>query len=403
MAAIAHRLRAMHVCAGLCLVCFFSYLFFAYGNFSTYVSGGGTYLVGVEMNPGPRKKASGKGKGKESNSNSGSKKSEKSLADSLAKVKAHNDKLKQDLKDQAEKFAEPANEMKKLLDQMALDNLQAQQSVDPTTTPIVGVPVVKTKAAHDDARVGLFERLIGDFKNLTLTPGNPYLVLDHLPAEQWEKYIRSDREKNLREGLLVEIFDLFGAWNQFENVRKIELRAFPYAVQPTEGAVPWRDAEADAHDCEITYFQPAIVITYHDGSERLKFVETVARKWTFVDEVFNLIDQPLTQRSLETLSEGRYFNRCGLEIAPGIKTCIMQPLCVSSYLFNQLYSRRTILTPKMSESTTVERLLRFAAEDNQVSAQLNVQLIYHRNVLKDTVSFLTGVVVRNMTTPMPDF
>lgn len=375
-----------------------------------FFSGGGNYLVGIELNPGPRGKnssttttttstSSSDGKDKERSRSRKPKKGGKkggggrnervieSLIDENAKLKAQIDqagKKTQEVSEAAEIKAElEVRALRRELDED--DNLNSPKL--PFIPPSGGVPTIGIGAISSH-RIALINRL-----DMNVCP--PYsIVLGELPRALWPAYIPA-LKMFLRTGFVPQVMNFFDAWDPYELLARVELVAIPFARTRTAGVVPWRDQGLPARDDHVIHYQPMLKIVCSDGG----FV------WKSVDYNSKLGDPAgglFTPRpSIDVIKEGQYFARVRIEEDPSLGLAF-ESLTVSEYLLTELYSRRIILAPKLSTATSVERLIRFAAEDCLTSAQPEF-LAQNKNVLRHTVSFLTGVVSKDMTTALEDF
>jgi hypothetical protein len=200
----------------------------------------------------------------------------------------------------------------------------------------------------------------------------------------------------IREGFIPMVCDVFGMWNPYEMINRVTLRAYPLFSYSTKAIRPHRDLGHMDLDTEVCVLQPALEIKYRDGSARILRVD---RHRDVVTEGNAGWFEPVSP--LDVWKEHQFFCRCEIDVLG--RTPRYAALHVSTYLLAEMFSRRIVLAPKLSKTSQVERLLRFASEDDFVSAQIEAELYCGRNVLRDTTSFLAGVVMKDMTTRIEDF
>lgn len=255
----------------------------------------------------------------------------------------------------------------------------------PTPQPDIIVP-----ATHEYLREKFFNggfRMTSQFARIKITT---------YPQQEWERVIGSKLEegyfdsKGVRKGLIPKIMNFFGEWNPYETVEEVAIYAYPYALEHTKCVRPFRDNTPGPRDDVVIHYQPLFVIRMVDQGECYFSVE----KGRGERRMFR------PDATVQELEEQQIMKRLPLETLAQHRQVCYKPLTVSLYLFSELYSRKISLTSPVHQ---VERLFRFAAEDDQTSAQLDVYLKHGRHTLRDTMSFMIGVHQLDMRTPLTDF
>lgn len=245
---------------------------------------------------------------------------------------------------------------------------------------------------------------------LNPNPGLLSFKLSTLPREFWESYLPKNRIF-AREGRIVDWMHYVSIYGDpYDNVADVSLYGYVIAVlQDGIDNRPWRDREEEARDLRVAMVQPMIRITFMDGSFLHYAVDfNLNNENRFKPEfnLKNLLHSGITtwfkaQPSLDSIRDLQYFKRFDIEFQDDVIVAF-KPIFVSTYLVNELYSRRTILTPGLSTPTQVERLIRIAAEDSVTSTHV-VFRMRGSDVLMDTASFLAAVITGNGTTALKDF
>jgi hypothetical protein len=249
-----------------------------------------------------------------------------------------------------------------------------------------------------------------------------------LPSEEWDKYIDYDYQHNVMSYIKTS----FGAtaWNMHENVSTVRLIYVPYYYGAVADYRPIRDKLDPFVDDQVVLCQPLIKITlikpmnngvtmyykasdlrYLDGlHDDLKFdrrsLGTCTRN-SFIS-TFRSWLTPL-QTPLE-VKESQIFSRINLERydtrwdASGLlaQRYVFETQCISSFMLNELLSRQVVLTPKMSATIAVERVVRKYSEDS-FSNSYSTWKLHNRSVLVATVNLAVASVTKNMTTAISDF
>jgi hypothetical protein len=110
------------------------------------------------------------------------------------------------------------------------------------------------------------------------------------------------------------------------------------------------------------------------------------------------------------VKESQIFSRINLERydtrwdASGLlaQRYVFETQCISSFMLNELLSRQVVLTPKMSATIAVERVVRKYSEDS-FSNSYSTWKLHNRSVLVATVNLAVASVTKNMTTAISDF
>lgn len=271
-----------------------------------------------------------------------------------------------------------------------------------TPPPSAGVPQVPigpstlpppNQSSGGKNRVNLLRHL--------MTPnahGTGRVLLSTMPKSCWPLYLRQSHG-SVRPTYVARTLDFFGYWDPYELVNKVELVAYPYHSTTSVSGKPWRDVGHQDRDTLVMHYQPMIEVTYECGGvKRLKADVSDLLLSSTVARFVGLDMRP----GLEEIGSYQYFSRVEHEYDPQLGL-IFKPILVSAYLFDELYTRRPILTPKMDAKATVERLIRFGSEDEQTCAHSDIYVGYGVNVIQHTISFLIGVVSGDMRTPVKDF
>jgi hypothetical protein len=207
-----------------------------------------------------------------------------------------------------------------------------------------------------------------------------------------------------RSDIVTSVFSFFGQTDPYEQIMDVKLYAYPFAKQQTLCTRNWRDRDSEDRDDTIVHFQPVIVVRYQDGGEMALLCDKLCKELEFIDVAYEFMGQSSRAANLDFVRDGQFFIRCTAAPQPHLGgVIIMDPMVVSLYLFCELYTRRVLLAPKLSTQTAVERLIRFASEDDKTSGHLDVEVEQGKSVLRTTVSFMAGVISKDMTTAMKDF
>jgi hypothetical protein len=247
------------------------------------------------------------------------------------------------------------------------------------------------------------------FQNFLRTPNGTIfgmknvLVLGSMPRSLWENYLGPSAE-SIRPGLIPAVFDFFGAWDSFEELTSVDLVALPVGISRSGDFRPWRDRDLKCRDDLIIHFQPYLRLTYRDGGTKAwpcdyaKALGSIrpAMLGSTVGSWFS------PKPTADSVAERQYFGRVRIVEDPAFGY-MYEELHVSAYLLVELYSRRILLAPKLSQMTSVERIIRFASEDSLTSTHFDHLVKHGKDVLRTTASFITGLVTRNMTTRLEDF
>lgn len=371
-----------------------------------YFKGGGNYLVGIEKNPGPPKrsgappqpvagcysnkrsaKGGGKGKGKTKE-----KAVINSLIDEISDLRAKEDVESSEITRAKEKSENQILKEKIERNQLERD-LKDDGALHAALIPILPPSDFPNVGGSAGALATLRRKLVD---GLGINSPAPYLiVLGELPRALWPHYI-PENDAFVRPGIVPGVMNFLNFWDPYELVEKVELVAVPFAAETTQGRLPWRDRTSEkVRDVRLLYYQPLLRLTLGDGG-------IIWKKGDYHRNNGDPGGGWFTPRpNIQVIRQNQYFCRVRLEDDPHLGH-IFEILAVSEYLLSELYSRRILLTPKLSKSTAIERLIRFAAEDPCVSAHLEL-LRSDVNVLRHTISFLTGVVSKDMTSALEDF
>jgi hypothetical protein len=258
---------------------------------------------------------------------------------------------------------------------------------------ITGIPTISDPDQYQTV-IDHAMMLVRASKTRAQMPG--LITLAPLPRDLWSLYV-PEGLRTIRPGVVPAIMDYFGAWDEFECVESVEAVAIPVFHTQTAAIRPWRDNAEKARDNAVIFFQPFILITYSGGNIAYMAVDYNHEK---LGDKAGSFFKP--RPSLININRAAFFSRLTIISRSELDYCF-QPFIVSTYLFTELYSRRTILTPHLSKATTVERLVRFAAEDSQTSAHIDLKLHTNTNALRSTISFLVAVISQDLTTTLEDF
>lgn len=238
-------------------------------------------------------------------------------------------------------------------------------------------------------------------------------VLGILPRSLYERNLPLDY--CIRAGIIPSVTNWFGAWDPFELVEKVELIGVAMGYLDDDSDLrPWRDRDDYNRDDFVMCVQPLLRIvlrkhhssgfgssqTFYAPSDVLCGFQGTGGSSDWAN-ILSFYFRPL--ESVETIRERQFFGRLPVEFNDRTCSYVFPVMYVSGYLLNELYSRRVQLTPKLSKTVSVDRIVRFAAEDNCVSAHLKILMATERHVLRDTVSFMTGLCLQDCTTPLEDF
>lgn len=266
------------------------------------------------------------------------------------------------------------------------------------------------------------------------------IVLDTLPRELYPTVLGAKYRKRVETGCLNLVRELIGT-DPYTGVAEVLFVVVPTATWKHEGARPSRDRRAKEKDTAMVCFQPLLRVNYTDGRHVFLWSDTPEQ---LLDPCRNNFFGSLFQTEMPTREQkdaARWFSRfevihrhrtasnrdefrwgyhvenppinrvlgevlLGLdstEVDPYQAEARFAPMWVSIYQLGELYSRRTVLTPKLDAGTTVERLIRFPAEDELTSMRPDVAALLGQQPVLNTVSIIIGMTMGNATSPIADF
>jgi len=395
-----------------------------------FMGNGNGYLVSVEENPGPKNPDNPKSKGKKGGRFDKNRVLTTALLDSLSRVQAIQDvqqKATQHSNDISDShtLVSASKVLKEMLAEEALaDHIRSLESVA-TKIPGINNPHMWCRdfevlayrrndlfRAFAKGRPYLLVPPNGQLSNVGEVEKVPFTILPvaSLPKENWNDYchVNSIAYNNTVGSLINPWYD------HYERIQSVELCYIYLGCLATSSLRPWRDIEGPVRDDTVLGFQPVIRYTDIDGT--MWFADSLVEKsqdtskLSFDFSLFGKLGQ-LTGVLSTPHSSTRdcYFNRIKVDspvTIPGHFQSVENPMeiqFISCYLFNELMNRRTQLPPKLDASIMVERICRFASEDNCTSAQLEVSLQKLVKPLHMTVSLIAALCTGDMSTPLPLF
>jgi hypothetical protein len=366
-----------------------------------YFYQGKDFLVCIEPNPGPRT-----GRSSDSSSTEGKqKKNYKSkgrnhgrlvtdqVLKDLSMVLGQRDAVRESQIEGSGDKSEPSPSgiLKKIFEQRELDNEYAKIAFEKYFPYSEYLPRFQPDAELGDILKEMQSEVF--FKDFDLST---VIALDFIKRSSFSDYPSVIAESSYSNSILSKICCRSG--KHFPDIDSVELVVIPLCILDTFGLCPWRDTEDRILDNEVIVLQPMIRITMATGREIFQPIDHHRKCRT---------GRLRFESSIDDYKDHSYFPRMAYDrlINPntGEQMIIFRPLYVSKYLLGELYYRRVLLSPKLSQPTMVERLIRFASEDDKTSTQLELRLYRNISSVNDTISFLTGLCARDMRTGLEDF
>jgi hypothetical protein len=255
-----------------------------------------------------------------------------------------------------------------------------------------------------------------------------------LPREEWPNYVVSKTTKDGVTKNCLQFCDcMYDPYDGVEDVELVYVPLFQIAVRDSR---PTRDRKLDRHvDDIIMVSQPFVKITYVHSFRVQYVLHSVEKDVMRLDERLNTgneyisPDDPVSHKlgrfffgwtdvfrpmpSVALANSTNYFTRCTVsrhrklklnDPAPGkrCKSFWFDVQYTSLFMLNELYSRRIVFTPKDSDVTKVERIIRFYSEESMSNSFIDLRL-FGVAVAKETASLVIGLHVGDMRTPIADF
>jgi len=255
-------------------------------------------------------------------------------------------------------------------------------------------------------------------------------IICQLPFEVWEDIIPADFENRC-----------LSPGNPHENIEDVELIYHKLYTAKFGDMRPIRDRFDPLHDKTVDVYQPLIRIKLldRDPTTRQQYCRYLCSDLTNIERKIDSLQFERSSVSLsdlcssgeawETLvkswtapvlstqeaSRNHYFSRLrmrrldpqSLRFKKKVIPFRTGPLIydvqiVSTFVHQELRSRKIRLTPKMSKEEMVKRAVRVYAEDTYANS-FNELMDSDVDVLGDTVNMTVGQVTKDMSTPIPNF
>jgi hypothetical protein len=233
-----------------------------------------------------------------------------------------------------------------------------------------------------------------------------YIKLAELPKSNWHAVIPWS---TIHPGTMRSLLHDFGFTDRLEMVDQVLLVGIPVFLRKREDVRPWRDKADKCRDDVLVCIQPMILVLYNDQTGRFhtvdaKFGSMTPASMNWFGDTFQF-SVPCKMK----IDGERFFKRFATEVYTGRtahftdRHLLYTPLWVSLYQLVELFSRKTLLAPRLLVSTSMERMMRFAAEDTLTSTDLGMRLAADVNVSRDTLSLLSCLVMGDAHTRLEDF
>lgn len=241
---------------------------------------------------------------------------------------------------------------------------------------------------------------------------NPLLKLCVIARDKW------------RHMLPVWVLNCYHTWvgilDPYADILSVTLSCYVIARINRQDERPYQDREEESRDLEVLELQPFFDVRLKNGEALTVFSdfdaeESYRKCWFFAPNPSTVLD----------LSFRTQQNRLGLEhYAKNVfsdalwRECTLVPrkildhfggvflfkrLYLSSYSLFQFFQRRTLITPKMDQPTTVMRLIRMYAEDPCVDVALSLRTKHDISVVEDTMNVLVCLMLRDPFTGIQNF
>jgi hypothetical protein len=252
-------------------------------------------------------------------------------------------------------------------------------------------------------------------------------VVAEMPKSVWPKYVHY----SIRQDLIPSVMSFFGCWDDHENINTVELVYVPFARTTAGDSRPVKDRLDPFCDQDILVCQPFIKIRYNTHMTVRYFRSDLPlreknsddyHRGAIVDEDLDCISkiesafEPFLSQT-EARSK-QWFSRITLSRTSrllrktaGIKYDVLSATTgsfafdvqhLSLFMFNELFSRRLILPPRISITMMVERLIRHYSEES-LSNSFAVLKLSGVPVVRQTLDFLVGIHTGDVRTSLPDF
>jgi hypothetical protein len=302
-------------------------------------------------------------------------------------------------------------------------------SIAPVVTNILGVDTCTLPSADaadlDVIRASMWGGCCTSGETDARLKGVKSFFIARLPEELWGRYSvpahLADPTMLGKKLMAFQVAYNSGCnWkNPYDSVHEVQLVAVPIArISSGYDCRPWRERGDISRDTDVIVLQPMMrmlvgtpggVVHRHFPCAfdlQTSWGRTHSESW--FGRVLECSLRLQGTAKPEDFIQKMWFKRLRLGLVPNVAVdsgnlgpyLMYEPLFVSAYLVNELWSRRTILTPKLRSDMSVERVIRFASEDNESNARLEVRLQTERSVLNDTASFVVGLISNDMSTSL---
>lgn len=288
-------------------------------------------------------------------------------------------------------------------------SLNTPQSAGDLVPNLKNLPIIDNYGPSQD----LIRNVIKPCLNMGRWPVDKlphHITLAEAPRDRWRgivpaRYTKKDNDFGIWRGLLNEV----GLIDRLEAVDRVLLVGIPVFLLKQRDVRPWRDKADLCRDDVLLCVQPMILILYKGGEGRFHTVDADFHGMTPASSNWFGDTFQFSVPHKEDLDQSRVFKRFDTILYSGAthyatdRHLVYRPLWVSLYQLVELFSRKSILAPRLLVSTTMERMVRFAAEDTLTSVHLDMRLVHEASVSRDTLSFLACLAMGDATTRLEDF